>query len=345
MSPGRSGSDNREAWLVLGMLLLTVIIPLQVKSYSDEGNSPLLAQVVWSAAYLAAGFRNFALAARGGTVDQVVRNLDRGPGTRFRLIALVGRASTTFKNAVELVGTTVVGLYIVARFRMSEFMTILMLFFAASALMSAALIFGSPGRGHMFYGSGPWDGIYQDKNSLGAAMATAIIVYLIYLFRPGVPRKPLVFVGLLFCGALLVGSSSITATLVCAGVLPAGVLAYSCVSPRYGILARALSVAVAAFGFIVFALFGFDAGKVYALVGRSSKVTGRAGFWPYLLEAIRRARSSATATARSSGRRLGRLPQLLRRRGRRLEAVSRPRQLPRRCSTPAMRAWRCSFGC
>ena len=138
----------------------------------------------------------------------------------------------------------------------------------------------------MFYGSGPWDGIYQDKNSLGAAMATAIIVYLIYLFRPGVPRKPLVFVGLLFCGALLVGSNSITATLVCAGVIVAGVLAYSCVSPRYGILARALSIAVAAFGFIVFALFGFDVGKVYALVGRSSTLTGRADFWPYLLEAI-----------------------------------------------------------
>jgi exopolysaccharide production protein ExoQ len=268
------------------MLLLTVIIPLQVKSYSDEGNSPLLAQVVWSAAYLAAGFRLLAL-------RRDVTPLVKASGILIAILALdfvsslwSVSPSTTFKNAIELVGTTIVGVYVVARFRMSEFLTILMLFFAASAVMSAALIFGSPGRGRMFYGSGPWDGIYQDKNSLGAAMATAIIVYLIYLLRPGVPRKPLVFLALLFCGALLIGSNSITATLVCLGVIVAGVLAYACVSPRYGVAARALSIAVGVLGFIGFGLFGFDIGRVYALVGRSSTLTGRADFWPYLLEAI-----------------------------------------------------------
>jgi exopolysaccharide production protein ExoQ len=272
--------------LVLGILLLTVIVPLQGKNYSDEDPSPFLGQVVWSIAYVAAAVRLISL--RGA-----LQPLIRGSLLLVALLALDFAStlwsvdvSVTFKNAIELIGTTLIGYYIVVRFKLAEFVGILMAFFAAAALMSLALIVFSPGRGRMYYGSGPWDGIYQDKNGLGAAMATAIIVYLIYLLRPQVKRKALAFLAILGFGGLLIGSNSVTASVDCVVVVAVGGLLLAFASPTHGVAARVAGVAIAVLGTLGAVIFRFDPARLYALLGRNTTLTGRADFWPYLLDAI-----------------------------------------------------------
>jgi O-antigen ligase len=192
----------------------------------------------------------------------------------------------TFKNSIELLGTTLIGYYVVSRFSMSEFLDILSLFFGISVVLSAVLIFFAPGHGRMFWGSGPWSGIYEEKNSLGASMAIAIIVYLIQFFRGSGKRKLLAGLLLLGSVALLVGSDSATALLDCGAALIIGVLLAGCLMPKYRLVAgliAGLSLAAVLSGIFV---FGLTPDALIAAVGRSSTLTGRTDFWPYLVDAI-----------------------------------------------------------
>jgi exopolysaccharide production protein ExoQ len=281
----RVGEDRLDLWLVYAMLSLTLLSGFQSKDGVDLANSQLN-EISWGAAYLIAAWRLVAMRSR-------LRALLSGSAPLFVFLALClfstlwsVEPEVTFKNSLELIGTTIVAVYIVGRLRLAEFLNVLMFFFTASALVSLLLIVASPGRGRMFWGSGSWEGIYAEKNALGAAMAMAIVVFIIYLLRRRVKFKLWASGGLVLCTMLLFGSNSETALLDCMAVLGIGLITIACTSPRYGGVARLAAIVAGALGFAGAAWTGFNSETLYALLGRSNTLTGRADFWPVLVEAI-----------------------------------------------------------
>jgi O-antigen ligase len=274
--------------LLLAAVLATAVIPVLGKYQAPDDpttNSPI-AQVVWGMFYVAAtvrliGLRDLLRPLLSGSIGLVA----------FTLLMLGSfvwsvAPTTTLLNSVELIGTTIISFYIVARFTLAEFLWIIAIAFATIALLCFALIFLAPGHGRMFFGSGPWCGIYQDKNNLGAAMSLAVLSLLPQLTRCRAARRVVVVASLIMCLTLLVGAESATAFGDCVG---AGMISFAilgCLTKRFGIVARvATAGAVLAILAAVF-VFGVSSDDLLGAIGRSSTLTGRTDFWPYLQRAI-----------------------------------------------------------
>ncbi len=268
-----------DRWLVLAMLALTLLDALQGKQGIDQSSSPLN-EVAWGVAYLVAAARLFAM-------HRELRNLLAGslPLLMFLAICFISTfwsvdPGLTLKNSIELIGTATIALYVVAALRLTEFLDVLAVFFGASALASLALIFVSPGRARMFWGSGPWDGVYEEKNALGAAMALAILVFATQLLRRGSKFKLLSAAGLVLSAILLVGSDSATALLDCVAVIALGTVALACASPSYGGVTRVVALLGALLAVAAATFAGLNPEALYALLGRTQTLSGRADFWP-----------------------------------------------------------------
>jgi len=281
----RAGEGRVDKLFVFGMLCLTLLNAIQGKNGLDESSS-LLNEVLWTLAYVVAGVRLLAL-------NRELRALLSRSAPLLVFLAL-SLASTlwsvdsfvTLKNSIELIGTATVAFYVVASLRLVEFLNVLAVFFGASGLASLALIFVSPGRARMFWGSGAWEGIYEEKNALGAAMALAIIVFLTLILRRGTKHKVLAAGGLALSLTLLFGSNSATALLDCVVVVAIGLVALACVSPSFGGVSRIVAFLGAAFGVAGAVVLGFDRDAVYEALGRTQGLSGRVDFWPYLNEAV-----------------------------------------------------------
>lgn len=281
----RAGEGRLDKVFVFAMLCLTLLNAIQGKNGGDESSS-FFNELLWTLAYAAAAIRLLAM-------NRELRALLSRSAPLLVFLAL-SLASTlwsvdplvTLKNSIELVGTAIIGFYVVASLRLVEFLSVLAVFFGASGLASLALIFVSPGRARMFWGSGPWEGIYEEKNALGAAMALAIVVFLTLMLRRGTKHKLLCAGGLLLSVTLLLGSNSATALVDCIAVIAIGLVALACASPTFGGVSRVvafLGAALAAAGAVI---IGFDRDAVYAALGRTQGLTGRVDFWPYLNEAV-----------------------------------------------------------
>lgn len=281
----RSALGSGDVWLTLAMLGLTLVNAIQAKQ-DIEGSSSLVNLVPWGVAYLVAGMRLLTMRRQLSTLLAGSAPLLFFVGLAMLSTLWSVDSGTTFRDSVALAGTTIVAAFIVARFRLSEFLSILMLFFAGTAAFSLMLVFLAPGRGRMFWGSGPWMGIYQEKNALGAAMAIGILVFGIRLLQRHGARKPLAFAGFTLCAVLLAGSNSITAFLDCLAVVAIGLVALVCVSPNYGGIARIVLLVGGAVLAGLFTLTGFNPGGLIESLGRSESLSGRTDFWPILGQAI-----------------------------------------------------------
>jgi exopolysaccharide production protein ExoQ len=281
----RAGEGRLDKVVVFAMLCLTLLNAIQGKNGSDESSS-FLNEVLWSLAYAIGALRLLAM-------NRELRALlsRSAPLLVFLVISLASTLWSvdpfvTLKNSIELVGTAIVAFYVVASLRLVEFLNVLAVFFAASGLASLALIFVSPGRARMFWGSGAWEGIYEEKNALGAAMALAIVVFLTLILRRGTKYKLLAVGGLILSVTLLVGSNSATALVDCVVVVAIGLVALACVSPSLGGVSRILAFLGAALAAAGAFAVGFDRDAVYAALGRTQGLSGRVDFWPYLNDAV-----------------------------------------------------------
>jgi O-antigen ligase len=174
----------------------------------------------------------------------------------------------------------------VCRFELPEFLDILALTFGIIAVASFGFVFLAPGHGRMDWGSGAWDGIFQDKNRLAATMSLSIIS-LMSAFLHARPRKRIVLAGLIgMCVVLLAGSRSATATMGIFAAIGAGSGALVMRSPRIGNGGRIAIGLVTLVVAIAIAAVGVSPDTFFSALGKDSNLTGRTDFWPYLLQAI-----------------------------------------------------------
>lgn len=253
---------------------------------SDPSTGSLAAELVWSAVYLAAGIRLYAM-------RDAIRPLISGSRALWAFVGLMMlsvvwsvQPHPTLIDSIELLGTTLVGLYLVARFTLPEFLALAALTFGAIALLSLALVFGAPGHGRIDYGGGAWAGIYLDKNNLGRAMALAVLSLVVLLVNGAGRYSAAVLGTLALCAVALVGSNSATALGDCIGVTALGMAMLVCRSKKFGVPARFFTVAAVASVAVAVFIFGFTPDAVFHALGRDGSLTGRTDFWPYLQQAI-----------------------------------------------------------
>jgi exopolysaccharide production protein ExoQ len=277
-------ASSAERFYVYIVLAATAVIPGLAATYHVLSQTTI--QIFWSIAYVIA-FRQLLF------IRPRVLPIVRRCGVLWALILLMFASTlwsvnpnTTVVDSIELLGTTVIAVYIVARFTLAEFLGILAIVFATIGTLSVFLVFASPMRGRAEWGSGPWQGIYEDKNILGAAAALSIISQAALLPITKGRIRALLLGGILLAALLLAEANSATAFGDCAFVVLAAFAAFACRSRRFGGFARFATVLGVALLIVSVSVFGLNADSVFSALGRSSDLTTRADFWPYLQQAI-----------------------------------------------------------
>jgi exopolysaccharide production protein ExoQ len=264
-------------------LLFTALIPALDKPQDLDAGSPL-SQIVWSIAYMLAAYALFRAGDRAKSLfghSHVI--------WAFVLLMLCSTVWSvdplvTFKNSIELAGTTLVAMYFVMRYPLQRLLECAGLAFGTIAVLSLIAVVFFPQHGRTLWGAGPWQGIYPEKNNLGAAMAFGMITTTISLFYGTKRRRFLAFATLLLCLVMLIGSQSATALLASVAATVLGLFFLLSKSPRYGVFTWVLAGAVGLAAVVLFVVIGFQPDA--SLLGRTSNLTGRTDFWPYLQQAI-----------------------------------------------------------
>ncbi len=277
-----------ESWLVVVMLLVFAILRAIPKlTYSESQDDSTVGLFAFVAMYGFAAYRLYVLRERA-------LRIARKSVVLMAFLALFVLSTTwsletllTFKDSLELVGTTVFAWYIVTRFTLRHFLQILAVVLTFIVVTSVALVFGSPGRGRMDFGAGPMAGIVGEKNALGATMIVTIITLSLLAVDARKWTARLLLAALWIPSVvLLAGSNSITAAI--AGTTSIAVLAvmWGISRKAYFFVASSL-LGVVAVAVVVFGVLAVDSNTLLEAVGRSANLTGRADLYPHLLDAVR----------------------------------------------------------
>jgi O-antigen ligase len=191
----------------------------------------------------------------------------------------------TLSNSIELFGSALFGLYLVIRFPLPDLLRILLYKFASLAAASYVLIVFAPVRGRVDWGGGAWSGVYAEKNGLGAEAVLALII-IIALWPATTKARLLALVGAAPFAVLLAGSSSATAYAACFGAFLIVAVVLICRSPKTSNAMRFGIVGVVVVAALSIVVFGVTPDAILGLLGRSSSLTGRTNFWPYLQQAV-----------------------------------------------------------
>jgi O-antigen ligase len=294
-SPARSAAADLkiEMLIVYAMAVATqILLPCLAKfsafdpsaDAAGSQGSPT-AQLIWGVAYVAAAIRLFAIRDSIRPVLSGTLWLWAFVGTMLLSFVWSVEPHTTFVESVELLGTTIVGLYLATRFTLPQFLQIMTWTFGTIAVASILLVVAAPGHGRDAYGGGAWCGIFVEKNELGRAMALGTISAAALLVNGGWGRLRYAVLGVLaLCIALLIGSNSMTATVDCVAVVTLGLVGLLCRSERFGLAARIGAGALIVTAALTYFAFGFTAD--FSALGREGNLTGRTDFWPYVQTAI-----------------------------------------------------------
>lgn len=290
LAPARRGPRlNQRSDMIIAaiMLLLTAFVPVMSKLHptGQVVDDSIYNQLVWGLMYVIAAVKISAVA----NVRAVFRYL--WPLVGFSIWMLLSilwsvAPDVTLRESIELAGTTLVGVYLVVLFPLEKLLNTLSYVIAAIAAASAVLIVIAPARGRMFYGGGPWSGIYEDKNLLGAAMALGIVSLVALAIHSRGWSLVRVSLTIAMCAVILFGAKSATSLVDCAATVVLMVTVLLLRSSKTTLLTGIAIVAVAMVSLVFIAITGFQLGNLFDIIGRSSDLTGRTTFWPALWSAI-----------------------------------------------------------
>lgn len=256
---------------------------------SDQGDP--VTQIVWLAVY-------------GITLLLIVMRWNRFVHVATRdklLLLLVGIAlfsvfwsaapEVTVRRSVALLGTTLFGAYLATRYDMEEQLRLLSWALGIAALSSLVFAlalpsYGIAGTGEFSYYEGleGWNGIYEEKNALGAAMALGTIVFLLYaLGRRG--HSWVAWTCFYLSSGLLLLANAKAALLSCIAVL---VLLpfYRSLRWQYTMVVP-LTVLVVLAGALVGVFILGNVENVLSALGRDPTLTNRTEIWNGVIESIR----------------------------------------------------------
>jgi exopolysaccharide production protein ExoQ len=191
----------------------------------------------------------------------------------------------TRARSIALVGTSLFGMYLAARFTIREQLKLLGWSFAIIILMCFAFAIVIPYYGTMASGvhAGAWRGIYVHKNVLGKIMGIGGLVFvLLAMDDKGKQWFAWGGLGLSFCLLFLSKSSSSMINFLTAIAL---IPIYQTLRWRYHWMIPAV-IAIVTLGGGLSLLLNQNSAVLLGAIGKDPTLTGRTDMWPYILEMI-----------------------------------------------------------
>ncbi|GED69124.1 hypothetical protein BRE01_28260 [Brevibacillus reuszeri] len=191
----------------------------------------------------------------------------------------------TLRRSFAYFGTTLVAIYMAARFTLREQFLMVVWMLLGGAVCSLVITLVLPDVGKMLHeGSMAWRGIYSHKNQLGRLMCLGAIVFFLVIMMKQWPRW-ISWGGFLLCTSLLVLSESRTAIVVFVVLLGCIPFLYSFRWNVYGQLLLWMSATMLG---VIFALVVVPNTEVLLeSFGRDMTLTGRTELWATVIEMIR----------------------------------------------------------
>ena len=192
----------------------------------------------------------------------------------------------TLRRSIALLGTTLFGAYLSARYTLGGQIRLLAWALGIAAVLSllCALALPSYGISSDPLTPGDWQGVFDHKNALGSSMALGAMVSLL-LATSARRLRWLAWACFVLSLALLLLSNSVTAMVVFSTLLILLPL-YRALRWRYTLAVPALIFAIVLVGaVVVFSVSNW--GVVLNALGRDVTLTGRTQLWDVVLDMIR----------------------------------------------------------
>lgn len=286
--PHLSGTDRVELLAVMVIIYLLSGAALQYRPAGLEAVDPLEGNPLYRMLFAASYGVTLLLAAT--RLREFMQTCLRG----LWIWALIGLCllstqwsvmpDITLRRGVAVLGTTLFGAYLAARYPPKQQLWLLAIVLTLSAALSAAVAVLLPGMGV----SDPsdavgWKGIYSHKNGLGGMMALAALVLGLLAAQRGKTRTPvLACLGLVL--ALVALSRSATAVVVLASLVVLGAV-FRVLRFRLELLIPGLLITLAVL--LVGGIWLVDhTSLLLGALGRGSDLTGRTELWGVMWAAI-----------------------------------------------------------
>jgi exopolysaccharide production protein ExoQ len=253
---------------------------------AEAAQGTLFAQAIWLVVYLI----TFALIAPRWRL--ILRLFVRNK--LLLLLVVLALASVlwsaapevTLRRSIALLGTTLFGFYLSARYTVGTQVRLLAWALGIAAVLSLLLALALPTYGISDdpFTPGDWRGVFDHKNNLGSSMVLGAMVFLL-LATSSHKLRWLAWVCFILSLALLLLSNSVTALVVFLTLLV--------LLPLFRALRWRYTLAVP---FLIFAVVLVGAVAVYSVsnteivlntLGRDATLTGRTQLWDVVLDMIR----------------------------------------------------------
>jgi O-antigen ligase len=180
----------------------------------------------------------------------------------------------SLRRGISLLAPTAVGILVTLRFGTRELVRLLAIALGLAAILSVIVALLLPAEGIMSFGA--WNGVYDNKNSFGRAMALLVAV-MVLVALDAKRHRALAWLAAAAAMALVVLSASIGSTMAAVAVLV--------MIPLFRTLRLRLTATVAVGSLsvllvaIILTVILSNLEPVFALLGRDPTLTGRTQIW------------------------------------------------------------------
>jgi exopolysaccharide production protein ExoQ len=188
----------------------------------------------------------------------------------------------TWRRAVALAGTTVVGLYLGCRFSFLTFLRLAAVSLGLVAVSTVFLCLLFPERMiHQEIHIGAWHGLFYHRNLLGEAMLQGILIFVALALSEKSRRRRMIALGLTATAIFVLIMAHSATAIVALGIFLLVLLAL-CVPTLAGYALGALLIAM------LLTMVGMLSGSfcILSVVGRDCTITGRTEIWALVWSAV-----------------------------------------------------------
>ncbi|MEH2410789.1 O-antigen ligase family protein [Nostoc sp.] len=193
--------------------------------------------------------------------------------------------STTLKNSLTLIGSSLFGLYFVSRYSLKQQFYLLAWTFGIIIVLSFIFALALPKYGlQSDLGKPLWRGVFTHKNGLGGRMVTSSIVFLILGYQRS-QRHRWFFWGGFSLSILLLLLAGSTSSLLNLLIIILAFFAFQIWRWPYQVMVPTL-IMMATISQTLYFWLSNNAGVLLNSIGKDATLTGRTDLWPLVIDMI-----------------------------------------------------------
>jgi O-antigen ligase len=256
------------------------------KIISVDAGGSLISQLAWGSIYIVAIIGILRDGVASITLLRSFRPLIIIVALVFCSILWSEAPFQSAKQAISLLGSTVLPLYFVRRLRLPDFIQTLAIALGFETVLSVFLIYAVPFQGvEQDVTAGAWRGAFTTKNMLGQGMVLEMLTVACLTGASLFKRRALTLIAVTLCPFLLIGSQNVGSIFVIAILT---VVLFALIGSRgNGSIKLALASGILiAFAAVAFQLLGPGFGSVLEFFGKDENLNGRGDLWQFAIGSV-----------------------------------------------------------